>query len=208
VAQREAQPAEGACIIERMRDTGRWTEAYQVWLNTLPRERLNDVGYIFNGSFEYAPLPGGFDWIVDRRPLREAAHAVDFAHTTGSVGQRALRVLYQSEKRQSGMPVAQYLALPPGRYQVSGLARPEAMKDGRGAQWTLRCAAGGKPQEPLAHSVRFTGSGEWEPFSFDASIPAGCAGQVLQLEPSGAGASDQFLAGTLWFDNLSMRQYH
>jgi hypothetical protein len=30
----------------------------------------------------------------------------------------------------------------------------------------------------------------------------------LQLEPFGTGASDQFLAGTLWFDNLAVRQYH
>jgi hypothetical protein len=208
VAQREAQPSEGACVIDRLRQASHWTEAYQVWLNTLPRERLGDVGFVFNGSFEYAPIAGGFDWVLDTRPIRESAHAVDLVHTMGALGQRALRVVYQSDKRQSGLPVSQYLVLPAGHYQVTGAARPEGMRDGRGAQWTLRCVSEGKVQEPFARSVRFTGSNEWEPFSFEAAVPAGCPGQLLQLEPAGTGAADMFLAGTLWFDNLAVRQYH
>ncbi|HUL96892.1 MAG TPA: hypothetical protein VLT89_12820 [Usitatibacter sp.] len=208
VAAGQASSAEGACIVERLRESGRWDQAYQLWLNTLPRERLADVGFVFNGSFEYAPLPGGFDWIVDRRTMREAGHTADFARAQGVAGQRALRVVYSPDKRQAGVPVAQFLALAPGRYQVTGMAREEGMKDGHGAQWTLRCVVEGKPQDPFAQSVRFTGSGDWEAFSFDATVAPGCTGQLLQLEPAVTGSASAFLAGTLWFDNLAARQYH
>ena len=92
-----------------------------------------DVGFVFNGSFEYLPLPGGFDWVLDTHTMREAGHTADLVHTTGARGERALRVVYEADRRQSGLPVSQYLVLPPGRYQLSGYARPDGIRDGRGA---------------------------------------------------------------------------
>jgi len=66
-AQSSRSPTpESACVIDRLRVNDRWQQAYQVWLNTLPRERLSEVGFVFNGSFEFAPSGQGFDW----RPTR------------------------------------------------------------------------------------------------------------------------------------------
>lgn len=208
VARSSATPPEAACLVEKLREAGRWDEAYQVWLDTLPADRLADVGFIFNGGFEYPSSALGFDWIADARPERDSGHAVEFAHTRGAVGERALRVEFNG-RRQSGAPVAQYLALAPGRYELTGLARPDALHEGHGAQWTVRCVGEkGAASAPVASSGRFVGSSDWQPFAFDVAIPADCRGQLLQLEAVGAGAGPVFLAGTLWFDNLSLRQYH
>ena len=185
IASGKAGPAEVGCVVDNLRIAGRWAEAYQVWLNTLPRERLADVGFIFNGGFEFPPSGIGFDWIPARQPEREVGHSVEMARTSGVAGKRSLRVSYNG-KRQGGNAIAQFLALEPGRYELSGLAKPEGMKLGRGVQWTVRCVAQGKPRETLATSERFLGSSEWRRFAFDITVPGECRGQILQLEPAGA----------------------
>jgi tetratricopeptide (TPR) repeat protein len=205
IAAGKAAPAEVGCVVDNLRIAERWAEAYQVWLNTLPRERLAEVGFIFNGGFEFAPSGIGFDWVPAKQPEREVGHSVEMARTSGVAGKRSLRVAYNG-KRQGGNAIAQFLALEPGRYELSGLARPEGMKIGRGVQWTVRCVAGGKPQEALATSERFLGSSEWRRFAFDITVPTGCRGQILQLEPAGAPESVAFLGGTVWFDDLMLRR--
>ena len=55
---------ETSCLVDRLRAANRWSQAYQVWLNSLPRERLAEVGLVFNGAFEYMPANAGFDWVA------------------------------------------------------------------------------------------------------------------------------------------------
>jgi hypothetical protein len=204
-ARATARTEEVACIVDRLRRADRWDEAYQAWLNTLPRERLADVGAIFNGSFEFSTRGTGFDWVVSRQPERETGHSVEITRTIGAAGVLALKVSYNG-KRQSGTPVLQYLALAPGRYEVSGLGRPDGLRVGHGIRWTLRCVTAGMTGGMLAQSERFTGSSEWRRFAFPADVPAGCRGQVLQLEPAGSEESAAYIAGVAWFDDLSARR--
>lgn len=194
-----AQPGEVGCVTERLRAAGRWPEAYHVWLNTLPRARLAEVGYVFNGGFEHLPSGVGFDWIMDDR---SPAHRFEFPSAPGMAGGRALRVSWTG-KRAAGPAVRQFMALPPGRYELTGQARLEGLESVRGIQWALRCAA--EPRgAALGASPRFLGSGEWERFAFAAEVPASCAGQVLQLEPAGLHEGTTYVSGKAWFDELRL----
>ena len=205
VSSASAKPAETACLVERLRAAGRWSEAYQVWLNTLSRERLNDIGFIFNGSFEFAPSGVGFDWIATRQLEREVGHSVEMARSTGGAGRRSLKVSFNG-KRQVGSPIAQYLALAPGRYQLAGLGRSDGMRAGRGVHWTVRCVNEAIAGPVLASSERFTGSSEWGPFQFALTIAPACRGQILQLEPVGVEESPAYITGAAWFDDLALRE--
>ncbi len=205
IGSRKVAPQETECLIEKLRLAGQWEQAYQLWLNSLPRERLADVGFVFNGSFEYASGGNGFDWIATRRPEREVGHTVDMVATMGAAGKRALRVTFNG-KRQAGIPIAQFLALSPGRYVLSGQGRPEGVKAGHGVQWAVRCVSDERPGAPIAASERFVGSSEWRRFEFDVTISPGCAGQVLQLEPVGMDEGPTYLAGIVWFDDLVLRR--
>lgn len=197
--------AETACAIDRLKAAGRWREAYQLWLNTLPRERLRDVGFVFNGSFEFAATDHGFDWILQARPEREAGHAAQAFQVPGASGKRALRIAYNG-RRQSGVPVRQFLALAPGRYELTGMGRPEGIKAARGIHWTLRCVDSGKPQAVVASSERFIGSSEWRRFAMELLIADDCLGQVLQLEPVGDDGALAFVSGSAWFDDFRVRR--
>jgi hypothetical protein len=192
----QARNDEVACVLEGLRRAGNTPAAYQLWLNTLPRERLAEVGYVFNGSFEYTPTGLGFDWIAD---TRSPAHAVDYPLATGAAGPRVLRVTW-SGKRVSGPAIHQFVALAPGRYKLTGLARMEGLQSVRGIQWTLRCID--ERRSALGVSPRFLGSGDWETFAFEVDVPARCPGQVLQLEPVGLNEGTTFVSGKAWFDDL------
>jgi len=50
------------------------------------------------------------------------------------------------------------------------------------------------------------GSSDWQRFAFDVTIPADCAGQILELEPVGPEGSVAFQGGTIWFDELTLRR--
>jgi hypothetical protein len=195
---------EVSCVTEGLRRRGRWEEAYHVWLNALPRERLADVGHVFNGSFEDVPTGVGFDWMASKAPERQSGHLVEYPSAASGAGKRALRVTYNG-KRQAAPAIQQFLAVAPGRYQLSGLARPESLQSVRGLRWSIRCAGGGDGRsEPIGQSERFLGSGEWQRFTFEVSVPRSCAGQVLQLEPVGLGEGTTYVAGKIWFDDLRL----
>ena len=202
VAAGRLRPAETDCVTARLRASGRWEQAYQAWLNTLPRDRLSDVGHVYNGGFEYATAAVGFDWLPSRGGERATGHAVEFASTRGAGGKRALRVSY-SGKRQAVPPIVQLMALPAGRYELAGRARVDALNSVRGVQWVVRCASA-DASAPLGASERFLGSHEWRDFSMEVAVPAGCAGQALQLEPVGMHEGTTFLSGTVWFDDLRL----
>jgi hypothetical protein len=200
-----ATTPEASCLVERLRAAGRFEDAYQLWLNTLPRERLSDVGYVFNGNFEYHPSGIAYDWMIDERPEREVGHVADLGPAAGAVAKRALRVTYNG-KRQQGNAATQALMLAPGRYELAGFGRAHALTVGRGVQWTVRCIEAGRPRAPIGASERFTGSSEWRRFTFEIEVAPGCAGQVLQLEPVGADEGPAFVGGAVWFDDLVLRR--
>jgi len=200
----KAQGPEVDCVTARLRAAGKWDVAYQVWLNTLARERLAEVGNVFNGSFEYEPSNTGFDWRIAAGSERDLGHAVAFATADSGSGKRALRVTYTG-RRQSAPAIEEYLAVPPGRYVLSGSVRLDQFTSVRGLQWTLRCAGNeGGAGRALASTERFVGGNEWRAFDTPVSIPADCAGQVLQLEPVGLGEGTTYVAGSAWFDDLRL----
>lgn len=197
--------AEAGCLLGRLRDADRWEEAYLLWLNLLPRERLAHVGFVYNGGFEQASAGVGFDWILQSAPEREVGHVAEVVVALGAEGRRVLRVAYNG-KRQAGIPVRQFTVLAPGDYRLTGLARIESIKALKGIQWTLRCVRKAVPGEAIATSERFIGSGEWRPFSMAATVPADCPGQVLQLEPVVEPGTPAFVAGTAYFDNFALER--
>jgi hypothetical protein len=104
--------------------------------------------------------------------------------------------------RQSGVPARQYLLLAPGRYELTGLARPQGIKAARGIHWTVRCVDGDKVGNAVAKSERFLGTSDWQPFSMAVEVGGACGGHVLQLEPVAEPGQIAFVSGSAWFDDL------
>jgi tetratricopeptide (TPR) repeat protein len=109
--------------LTRLQKEGAWIEAWFVWLNSLSKEQIGKMGYLYNGSFE-APISNiGFDWIYHRHP----AVSLDTAATYDTSGERALRVTFRGLRAQF-QNLYQYLMLPPGKYLLQGRVRPDNLQ--------------------------------------------------------------------------------
>ena len=208
VAAGTATVDERRCVIGRLLREKRWVHAYQVWLNGLPLDARQRVGYVFNGGFE-APISNlGFDWTT---PDQDAI-SVDAQPIDGATGRRALRIEFFS-KRWSGIPVQQLLMLFPGKYRFEGRGRADGLDTWLGVQWGLYCPPdGGAGERQLARSDRYLGSTGWEGFAHDFVVPKDCPVQLLRLElanprrdATSPGNVAARLRGTVWFDDFRVR---
>lgn len=198
---------EWSCLIGRLQREGQWARAHQLWLNSLPLDRRQRVGYVFNGGFESPPFNGGFDWIV---PPQDGV-AVSAQPTAGMGGRYALNVSF-ANRRYGGAPIHQYLMLSPGRHRLEGRGRAE-LDAWLGLQWGVYCHDGaGREARQLGRSERFAGSAAWRAFRVDFAVPGDCPVQVLRLElanprrdATAPGAVAVRLNGDAWFDDLRIR---
>jgi tetratricopeptide (TPR) repeat protein len=190
-------PAELSAWVDRLGREGAWGRAYLVWVSQLPPDRLVGLGNVFNGSFEWEPGEGGFDW----RFGRIAGARIGRLATEGADGRLALRVSFE-DRRVPFSHVRQLLALAPGNYRLSGRARPDALRTERGLVWTVTCADGG---QFLGETDPLRGNGAWRAFQADFAVPAeGCAAQWLVLRLPARIPAEQRIGGRAWFDALKI----
>lgn len=196
---------ERRCLVARLQGEGRWDTAYQLWLNSLPRDQQQRIGYVFNGGFELPLSNLGFDWLT---PEQDGVK-VEADTTEGVTGRRALRATFV-QKRYAGPPVYQYTMLYPGNYRLEGRARSDALDSWLGLQWGLYCQdAPGREPRQLARSDSYLGSSEWTDFHQDFVVPRNCPVQILRLELANPrrdaptpGTAPIRLRGSIWFDDL------
>ena len=185
--------------LARLQRENQWLEAWFVWLNSLPKEQIRRMGYLYNGSFETPLTDLGFDWIHQKHP----AVMLDTAGTYDSSGDRALRVSFRGLRVQF-QHLYQYLMLPPGEFRLHGRVRPDNLQAEQGMQWALYCVG---QNAPLAVTDRFRGSNPWTRFRTPFTIPAeGCPVQMLRLELAGTVRLDFDATGTIWFDDLAIEK--
>lgn len=183
--------------LHRLQRENLWIESYLVWLNHLRKEQLNAIGNLFNGGFEEDISNLGFDWIVT--PSSQVV--VDTATTYGTIGHKALRVVFRGPRIQF-QHVHQYLMLDPDTYSLHGRARTDNLESPEGVQWSIYCVG---TATALAHSERFNGTDHWQHFASQFQIPSqDCAVQMLRLELAGRSALDYEAKGAIWFDDLSI----
>ena len=190
-------PAEMAAWLDRLGRDGQWGRAWLLWVSQLPPDRLVGLGNLYNGSFEWEPGQGGFHWRLGRVP----GARIDRLPTNGADGRLALRVAFE-DRRVPFAHVRQQLALRPGRYTLSGQARPENLRSERGLVWTVNCVSGGAA---LGETAPLRGNGPWRTFEATVEVPAeGCPAQWLVLRLPARIPAEQRIGGYAWFDALKI----
>ena len=210
-------------LIER----GFYDLAYYTWLQFLPSEQLNTAGYLFNGSFEVDPTGLPFDWtftresgatieIADRTDV-EATLAALKADTWSKEQKAYLSNKYLNDPgrgahalflefgvgRVEGLSVKQMIVLAPGDYQFRGTYKADMVSQ-RGLQWRVVCAS--KSSAVIGESpIIIEAKADWRYFEFSFTVPkTGCPLQSVQLVFTARSASEQFISGSAWFDDLQI----
>lgn len=172
--------------------------AYGAWLQFVPQQQLESIGFLNNPAFAQDPSGIPFDWsfqrgqntIIDFIPLRDAA------------GSRALRFRFGTG-RVRFPEASQVLLLAPGRYRLSGAAQGR-LTARRGLRWEIRCLGGGNA---LAETDMIFGSlNDQQAFTLDVRIPDGenCRAQRLRLYHHARSPSEELMSGEIFFRRLKL----
>ena len=202
--------------------------AYYTWLQFLPPEQLNTAGYLFNGSFEVDPTGLPFDWTFTKESgaTIEIADRTDVEATLAALKaetwSKEQKNPYLSNKylndpgrgahalflefgvgRVEGLSVKQMIVLAPGDYQFRGTYKADIVSQ-RGLQWRVVCASKSWPvigESPIIIDAK----ADWRHFEFSFTVPkTDCPGQSVQLIFTARSASEQFISGSAWFDDLQI----
>lgn len=170
--------------------------AYYAWLQFLPPEQLSNVGFLFNGSFETDPSTLPFDWVI----TRGSGVTIDLASKPDEPGGRALFIEF-GYGRVDFRGVSQLVMLAPGSYQFEGKYKGDVMGR-RGLLWRIACAGGARiGQSDMVLGTRPA----WREFAFAFTVPnRDCRAQSVSLVLDARSASEQFVTGSIWYDDLQI----
>ena len=173
--------------------------AYNAWLQLLPDEELATLGLVYNPSFESTPSSLPFDWQIGR-PVNAT---VDFTLRDDEQKGRALHMSFVSG-RVTFPTMRQILMLSPGRYRLSLQYHGKIIAK-RGLRWRLSCFQ--NQRKMLAETDMLMGvQSRWRTIVRDIEVPdiPECRAQVLQLLHDARSASEHFITGQVWFDELEL----
>ena len=194
VADKELAPYLNALIARNLVDN-----AYNVWLQFLPKAELDSLGLISHPDFEHDPTGLPFDW-----KIAQGVNAIAEFVPNGE-RERALHITFGYGRVQ--FPEAsQVVLLPPGKYRIEGKVRGKITAK-RGLRWQVRCASG--PKRVLGETDMLMGhSPQWRVFALEAEVPLieECRGQTLRLFHDSRSASEELISGEAWFAGLRLER--
>ena len=172
--------------------------AYYSWLQFLPQEQLSKTGRLFNGSFDAAPSGLPFDWVFERG----AGVNLKFAQRSDQEGKRALLIEFGPGRVDFSSGLSELVLLPPGDYKLEGKYKADLVSQ-RGLKWSVTCA---DATDPVGVSATMNGSDStWKDVEIPFTIPHdGCPAQYVRLDLDARSASEQFVSGAAWFDDLNI----
>jgi hypothetical protein len=174
--------------------------AYYTWLQFLPSDQLGNAGLLFNGSFEGKPSGLPFDWVI----TSGSGVSINIVSHPDRDAERALFIDFGHGRVEFG-GVTQVIMLPPGTYQFQGKYKGNVIGR-RGLQWRIACASGASTQ--IGESPMLVGVAmKWKPFDFSFTVPkTDCRAQSVRLAFGARSASERFVSGSIWYDELQIRR--
>jgi hypothetical protein len=154
---------------------------------------------LFNGGFEAASSDLPFDW----RFSEKAGTAIKIKQPRPDApGQHAMFLEF-GPGRVEFSGIWQMILLAPGRYQFRGQQKLDIVSQ-RGLKWDISCVDG----KQIGESPPAKGSSpEWTQLAFSFTVPRrDCPAQYIQLTFDARSASERFISGTVWYDELQIER--
>ena len=171
--------------------------AYYTWLQFLPPEQLRHAGLLYNGSFEARPSGLPFDWKI----TPGADVTIDIVPRRDRSDERALLVDFEYG-RVDYHSVSELVMLAPGSYAFKGEYKGQLVGP-RGMKWRIVCVDGTMTNG--GESPTITGFKDWQTVAFTFAVPdKDCPAQFVRLDLDARMASEQFISGSILFDDLEI----
>jgi hypothetical protein len=174
--------------------------AYYTWLQFLSPEQLSKTGDLFNGSFEDPLSATPFDW----KFTKGSGAIIQIAPRPDGSREHALYAQF-GPGRVAEFGVSEMIVLPPGDYQLQGSYKSQ-INSPRGLQWRVTCAP--NPTNAIGETLAVNGaSSTWQAFQVSFTVPEkDCPAQYLALVLDARSASEKFISGSIWYDDLQIKR--
>jgi hypothetical protein len=160
----------------------------------LPPEQLSKVARLFNGSFDHFPSGLPFDWVFHEG----SGTSIQVTERPDEENNNALRIEFGPGRVDFG-GIIQLVLLPAGQYQLRGMHKSEIVST-RGLKWQILCG-----KNPIGESQPVLGTDPaWEEFVVPFTVPEDCRLQTIKLVLDARSASETFVSGSIWYDDLSI----
>jgi hypothetical protein len=183
-------------FLNRLVKEGRLDDAYNAWTQSLPLERLSNLGYLYNARFQYTITNLPFDWVFAPVEGALARAEVENGRRILDVDFFGFRVAFQH--------VSHLLTLSPGSYRFSGQERSQNLQNERGLWWRLACDGG--TNATLGSTDLVSGETPWREFRVDFEVPKdNCPYQKLVLELPARAVLETEIIGGISYANLEIK---
>ena len=190
------------CIGTKAIAEGQVQAAYWVWLNgsaTVPSPLPN----VFNGDFERPLAARLFDWHVNPGGDYREGFAAAIRSDDSRGSRNTVLTIRFNGRAIKASAAQQFLVLAPGRYTLSYNVREIALSAPGSIIWTLRCVPS-TLSPVMAAAQKHPVAAGWFNYSQTLVIPAGCDGQLLDLELGNRLQLAQGLQGSVLFDDVNV----
>jgi hypothetical protein len=139
-----------------------------------------------------------FDWVF----TNGSGVTIQITERPDAAGERALLLKF-GPGRVDYREVTQLITLGPGSYKFRGQYKADLVSE-RGLEWRVTCAGGAKTSIGESPTVKGAAPA-WTSFEFSFTVPeADCPAQYVRLVFDARSASERFIAGSIWYDDLQI----
>ncbi|MDI6754459.1 MAG: carbohydrate binding domain-containing protein [Thermodesulfobacteriota bacterium] len=199
----KADRAETIRHVDFLISRGDLLDAYRIFVGRLREEGLpipSDKNLLINGGFEKEKvLGGGFDWRIGTVPGAE----VSYDHLVSFEGKSSLKIFFTGKENVDYHHLYQFVALKPNQdYLLSAQVKTKTVTTRSGIK--LEIAGIG----PAFHgaSEALTGDNAWRELSVSFRTPRDSQGGVVRLRREKTDKFDRFISGTVWVDNVQLKE--
>ncbi len=185
-------------VIDRLQSSGRWLEAYSIWLSY---QGAMKEGF-FNGGFDQQVSQKAFDWKWLQSADTKKGMLVRqiSAHPKNGM---ALELELIGRSAVSLPMVSQAVILMGDSYIFRGRYQTDKLQTSEGLSWKFSCASGGEPwaqTNALNDTQR-----QWKDFELKLKVPTECGFAILVgLETKNRAEARAGLTGVVQFDDISL----
>lgn len=156
---------------------------------------LNNL--IYNGSFEFLPMNGGFDWVI----LPSDDVDIDFDKETKMDGEYSLRLEFKGTNIEF-QHVYQFVEVSPGsNYKLTFYVKTDNLTTSNGF---FVEALGRNLKDFYTSSKVFTGTNKWQEATLDLNIPENVKLIAIRLRRQVSPKFDNKLSGIVWVDKFKI----
>ncbi|OGW40711.1 MAG: hypothetical protein A2Y97_07645 [Nitrospirae bacterium RBG_13_39_12] len=181
-----------------------YTDADNIWKDFTNKrfegKKEENPSLLWNGSFEYDILNGGFDW-----KIREAEGVdVFFDGDIHLLGKRSLGVTFDGEHNPH-ITIASHIVrvIPGAGYLLTGNIKTDSLTTANGLFLSV---AGHGCNGLYKKSDVITGTNFWKEFNLEFRVPSGCSAVTIGVSREGSNKLDNKIGGNAWIDGISLTQ--